>query len=193
MKLPYEEFDLSGVKTYPLRSRASKVTLAQFATPYQKGSGLDGLLESLPGLLAASDFAPFRALSDLPAGMTGHIVFEAIDPERPATASPEVIGVIRDEIGFDGLLMTDDLSMQALSGTIGERARDGIAAGCDLALHCNGVLSEMQDVVAAAGAMSGAAIRRGAAALACRARPEAVDMAALDAEFEALTKGAGRG
>lgn len=97
--------------------------------------------------LALTDFRPFRALADLPWAMTGHIVFQAIDPDRPATLSATVIGeVIRGEIGFDGVIVSDDLSMGALEGPIGRRAADAVAAGCDLALHCNGVLAEMEAV-----------------------------------------------
>ncbi len=89
--------------------------------------------------LAAADFAPFAALADLPAAMTAHLVYTAIDPERPATQSPVVIEkIIRGHIGFDGLLFSDDLSMNALEGTLAERARATLAAGCDIALHCSG-------------------------------------------------------
>lgn len=145
------------------------------------------------GELVASDFVPFGALADLPLAMTGHVVLEAIDPDRPATASARVIGLIRDNIGFGGLLMTDDLSMQALSGTIGARAAAAIAAGCDIALHCNGERAEAAAAVAAAGPLRPAAVVRAAAALARRdtARPEAIDSAALAAELAAtLTEAA---
>ena len=135
--------------------------------------------------LRESDFAPFRALRDLPLGMTAHIRFTAFD-DAPATQSPRMIGLIRDEIGFDGLLMTDDISMEALSGTIGERAAASMRAGCDLVLHCNGARDEMEAAVAAAGAMSDAANTRAERALALRKGPQAVDMAALEAELEAL-------
>src|SRR5437762_1142080 len=94
-------------------------------------------------LLTASDFAPFRALSTMPWAMTAHIVYEAIDPVEPATFSRHVIDdIIRGEIGFDGVLVSDDISMGALAGGLGERTRRALAAGCDLALHCSGVLSE---------------------------------------------------
>ena len=137
--------------------------------------------------LMAHDFAPFRALADLPMAMTAHIVFSAIDPDLPATQSAAVIAVIRDQIGFGGLLMSDDLSMQALSGSHGARAAAAIAAGCDLVLHCNGDPVEMRAVVGAAGAMSGAAVARAAAALAGRGVVSPGDMAALGAELAALT------
>ncbi len=96
--------------------------------------------------LEAWDFAPFAALTDIPMGMTAHIVFSDIDPANPATTSAKMMEVIRKDIGFDGLLMTDDLSMEALSGTIAQRAAASIAAGCDIILHCNGEPAEMQAV-----------------------------------------------
>lgn len=132
------------------------------------------------------DFAPFRALNHLPMAMTAHLVFEAIDPDRPATQSPAMIEVIRRDIGFAGLLMTDDLSMQALSGSHAQRTAAAMAAGCDLALHCNGQMAEMVEVVTAAGAQSPATRARAEAALAARRAPEPVDIAALEAELRQL-------
>lgn len=136
--------------------------------------------------LAERDFAPFAALADLPMAMTAHIVFAAIDPDRPATASPAMIRLIRERIGFDGLLMTDDLSMQALSGSLGERAAAAMAAGCDIALHCNGNPDEMAEVVAAAGPLGDAAAARADRALAARQMPSPIDIRALEAEFSCL-------
>lgn len=136
--------------------------------------------------LRARDFAPFQALSDLPMGMTAHIRFPALD-DAPATASARMIALIRRDIGFDGLLMTDDITMNALSGTEAERAAASIAAGCDLVLHCNGTIADMAPVVAAAGAMSAEASRRAQAALAMRLAPQPADIAALMAEWRALT------
>ena len=119
--------------------------------------------------LAASDFMPFRVLSGLPLGMTAHVRYTAIDPDRPATHSPTVIAdIVRGHIGFDGLLMTDDLAMRALEGTPGLRARRSLAAGCDIALHCTGRLDEMRDVAANVSPMSSAACRRWAAARAAK-------------------------
>ena len=113
------------------------------------------------------DLAPFRALSDAPMAMTAHVLYPAWDAERPATVSPTIISeVIRGEIGFDGLLMSDDLAMEALTGTPAERARAALAAGCDVALHCSGVLAESEEVAGAAGEMSAAASERLARALA---------------------------
>ncbi len=114
------------------------------------------------------DFAPFAALADLPLGMTAHVVYTAIDDARVATLSPDVIGVIRQEIGFDGLLMTDDICMGALGGTPAAAARDALAAGCDVILHCNGELAEMQAVATEAGVLAGIALDRARRALAKR-------------------------
>lgn len=113
------------------------------------------------------DFAPFRALRQMPVGMTAHVVYKALDPDNPATTSGIVIReIIRGAIGFDGLLMSDDLSMQALSGTLRERARASLSAGCDLALHCNGRMPEMEEVAAEAPILSGKPLARSEAALA---------------------------
>jgi beta-N-acetylhexosaminidase len=98
----------------------------------------------------AQDLAPFRALKGAPAAMTGHILFPVWDAERPATVSPTIIQtIIRDKIGFDGLLMTDDLDMKALSGTIAEKASASLAAGCDVVLNCWGTIADMQSIAAA--------------------------------------------
>jgi beta-N-acetylhexosaminidase len=111
--------------------------------------------------LRKTDFVPFQRLADMRWGMTGHVVYGAIDPEHPATQSPKVIAdIIRGEIGFDGVLLTDDLSMKALQGSLGERAGRALAAGCDVALHCNGKIEEMREVAAAAGPLSPAGRRR---------------------------------
>lgn len=105
--------------------------------------------------LDTSDFEAFRRLADAPWAMTAHIVFEAIDPERPATISPTVIAeVIRGTIGFEGMLVSDDIGMEALSGTPAERARAALSAGCDLVLHCSGDRDEMHAVAGAAGSLS---------------------------------------
>src|SRR5689334_19148510 len=112
-------------------------------------------------VLERTDFLPFKLLSDLPWAMTGHVLFEAIDPKAVITVSPAgVKDVIRGHIGFDGLLLSDDLSMQALGGNLGDRAARSLAAGCDIALHCNGQGAEMVEVAAHAGAMTRDAIRR---------------------------------
>src|SRR5215510_12060578 len=111
--------------------------------------------------LSRVDFVPFKRLNDLPWGMTAHIVYEALDKDLPATLSAKVISeVIRGEIGFDGLLLSDDLSMKALRGTLGELAKQSVAAGCDIALHCNGKMEEMVQVAAGAPALSKAGLER---------------------------------
>lgn len=143
--------------------------------------------------LSATDFAPFRALNDLPMAMTSHIVFAAFDPDHPATQSSAVIRMIRREIGFGGLLMTDDLNMQALAGTLAERAALAIAAGCDIALHCKGDLAEMQAVANAAGRMGPDALFRAARALSRRRDPDPVDIPALEAKLAAILQGAPHG
>lgn len=136
------------------------------------------------------DFAPFRALNDLSMGMTAHLVYEAID-DRPATISRVMMQIIREEIGFAGLVMTDDISMQALSGTLAERSRASVKAGCDVVLHCNGDFDEMVEVIAAAGSLEGVALSRAEAVLGARPEAVPVDIPALCAELEALLSGQG--
>jgi beta-N-acetylhexosaminidase len=142
--------------------------------------------------LERTDFAPFRALADLPLAMTAHVVYEALDPKLPATVSPVMVrDVIRGHIGFDGLLMTDDLSMKALSGSLKERTEAAFAAGCDLALHCNGQIDEMRAVAAATPQLSGEAERRAKKALdSLNHRPEAFDVAEAWGRFSAMIEAA---
>ncbi len=135
--------------------------------------------------MLARDFAPFAALTEIRMGMTAHIVFSAIDPTAPATTSPVMMQVIRDRIGFGGLIMTDDIGMDALSGTPAVRAAAAINAGCDIVLHCNGSLTDMQAVAAAAGPMTAQATARGDHALAERAAPQPFDATAALAELAA--------
>ena len=143
-------------------------------------------------LLEATDFAPFRALADMPLAMTAHIVYTALDAEHPATLSREVIGqVIRAGIGFDGLLLSDDLSMRALGGSFAERTRAALEAGCDVVLHCNGDRAEMTAIAEAARPLDApgrARLDRAAAARRSAARP--IDRPALEARFAALVEGA---
>ena len=139
--------------------------------------------------LEGTDFAVFKALRDVPLGMTAHVVYSAIDPEAPATTSAIVHRVIRDDIGFDGLLMTDDLSMNALPGDIPTRARDSMRAGCDVVMHCNGDRAEMAAVVEATGTLLPKAYDRAQAALALRQPPAALDISAVEADLEALLNG----
>jgi beta-N-acetylhexosaminidase len=129
--------------------------------------------------LEQTDFAAFRPLGDLPLGMTAHVVFSAIDPAQPATTSATMIGeVIRGSICFRGLLMSDDISMGALSGSLAERSRASLTAGCDVVLHCNGKLAEMEEVAANVPVLADEAKRRADAALAMRAAPQDFDVAA---------------
>ena len=123
-------------------------------------------------ILKKSDFSVFRALRDQPLGMSAHIVFEAVDPGAPATISRRVIDeVIRNDIGFDGFLFSDDIAMSALQGKSTDRTRNVLAAGCDAVLHCNGDLSEMMEVAAVAMPLSEKAQARWARALAMRPTP----------------------
>lgn len=137
--------------------------------------------------LEAIDFAAFRPLADLPMAMTAHVVFSVIDAAHPATTSATMIErVIRGSIGFQGLLMSDDVSMNALAGTIADRTRAIVAAGCDVVLHCNGKLDEMRAVAAETPMLSGEALARADRALAARKPPLAFDRPAARAELDAL-------
>lgn len=149
------------------------------------------LVEASMEALDARDFAPFKALSDMPMAMTAHVVYSAIDRKRPATTSRKAIGqVIRGQLGFSGLLMSDDLSMKALSGDFAERARASLAAGCDVVLHCNGDMAEMTAVMAGTKTLAGKAKARAEAALARIARaPEPFDADAGRARFDAAFEG----
>ncbi|MCA3485702.1 MAG: beta-N-acetylhexosaminidase [Rhodobacter sp.] len=207
--------DIAGPLTHPfLRNRcygrdlATVIAVARAVAGGLRDGGVLPVMKHMPGhgratmdthtdlprvaeaaqALRNSDFAAFRALSDLPLGMTAHIVFSAFD-DQPATCSAPMIRLIREEIGFGGLLMTDDLSMQALSGTLAERAAAARRAGCDVMLHCNGKRDEMQAVAAASGVLAGAALARAGAALAARRAPDGADPAALDAELRQLVQG----
>ncbi len=133
------------------------------------------------------DFAPFAALSDLPMAMSAHLLYMAIDPKRPATASPIVVQeIMRGAIGFDGLIMSDDLSMKALKGPFDERAGAVIEAGLDIVLHCNGDLDEARAVASGAPVLAGAALRRAEAALAAIAPPRALDLEQAERELAAI-------
>ena len=138
--------------------------------------------------LDAHDFAPFKALNDLPLGMTAHLVYNAID-ETPATLSTPVMDVIRNDIGFDGLIMTDDISMKALSGDLDTLSRAALKAGCDVILHCNGTLAERRQVAEASGEMTDIAQSRALRAIEMRKTPDLIDISAYDAELKALLAG----
>jgi beta-N-acetylhexosaminidase len=140
--------------------------------------------------LEGTDFAAFRPLAALPMAMTAHVVYAAIDAAAPATTSAAIVSdVIRGSIGFCGLLMSDDVSMAALSGSIAERARAALSAGCEIVLHCNGHMDEMREVAEAAPLLAGDAARRADAALAARRPPAALDVRAARAEFSAMMAG----
>jgi beta-N-acetylhexosaminidase len=136
--------------------------------------------------LERTDFVPFRALARAPLAMTAHVVYTAIDPTAPATTSKRVIDeIVRGFIGFDGALMTDDLSMKALKGTFTERVRASIAAGCDLILHCARGMDERKEVAAATPMLSGKALARTDAALAALHRPKSFAVAEAQARLDA--------
>ncbi|PZA12021.1 beta-N-acetylhexosaminidase [Rhodopseudomonas palustris] len=144
-------------------------------------------VDTAPEELDRTDFAAFRPLADLPMAMTAHVVFSALDAAQPATTSATIIDrVIRESIGFQGLLMSDDVSMNALAGNITERTRAIVAAGCDVVLHCNGKLDEMRQVAAETPELQGRALTRAEAALAARRAPQPFDRAAAWAELETL-------
>jgi beta-N-acetylhexosaminidase len=149
------------------------------------------VVEAPLAALEARDFEPFRILSDMPMAMSAHVVFTAIDRKRPATTSKTAIReIIRGSIGFDGLLMTDDLSMKALKGDFTKRAKSALAAGCDMVLHCNGDMAEMKAVVAGCKKLKGDARRRADAALARLVRtPEPFDAAEARVRFDAAFDG----
>lgn len=134
------------------------------------------VVETSEAELRASDFEPFRLCRHLPMAMSAHVVFAAIDPDRPATTSPKVVDrVIRGHIGFDGLLMSDDVSMKALRGGFAERTQALFSAGLDMALHCNGDLAEAAAVASASPWLAGAALERAARALAALSAPDPFD------------------
>ncbi len=142
--------------------------------------------------LERTDFAAFQPLADLPMAMTAHVVFSALDPAHPATTSATIIEqVIRGVIGFQGLLMSDDVSMNALAGTIAERTRAIVTAGCDMVLHCNGNLDEMREVARETPELSGKALDRAKLALASRKAAQPFDRQATRVELDALINRAG--
>jgi beta-N-acetylhexosaminidase len=150
------------------------------------------LVEASRAEMSRTDFAPFRALAGMPWAMTAHIVYAAIDGAMPATLSARVIGeIIRGEIGFDGVLISDDLSMRALGGGLAERAGGALAAGCDLVLHCSGDRREMEEIAAAVPPLSPATAARLARGEALRRPPLPFDRRAAEARFDMLLAGGG--
>jgi beta-N-acetylhexosaminidase len=137
--------------------------------------------------LEAVDFPPFAAMADAPMAMTAHVVYTAIDKTAPATLSKKVIlSVIRKQIGFRGLLMTDDLSMKALTGSYADKTRRALDAGCDIVLHCNGEMVQMEEVAAAAGVLKGKALSRAKAALKAARKPQPFDRKMALKDLEAV-------
>lgn len=155
-------------------------------------AGADSHLElpevaTLHETLSKTDFAPFRALRDMPLAMTAHVRYTALDPVNPATVSASIVsGIIRGEIGFDGLLMSDDLSMQALEGDLEHRAEASIAAGCDMILHCNGDMREMERVASVCPVLEGEALERSDRALARIEQPDEIDVDVMKARYRDL-------
>jgi len=146
------------------------------------------VLDTAQSVLSSSDFVPFQRLSDLPMAMTAHITYTDIDPDHCATQSPKVINTIRSDIGFDGLIMTDDLSMKALKGSFADRCDASFSAGCDVVLHCNGVMDEMTQVAKAVPALSGRSLERAQAATQLRHTPDEFDMESAKASFQQFTQ-----
>jgi beta-N-acetylhexosaminidase len=126
--------------------------------------------------MRASDFIPFSRLKHIPLGMTAHILYSALDDQKPATLSKKVMGLIRGELGFDGLLMSDDVSMKALKGDFAALTQESLNAGCDLVLHCNGKMEEMLPIAEHCRALDADGERRLNAAWAKLAKPEALDV-----------------
>ena len=150
------------------------------------------VVETPKAELERTDFAAFQKLADLPMAMTAHVVFSALDPALPATTSATIIEqVIRGVIGFQGLLMSDDLSMSALAGSMAERTRAVFASGCDMVLHCNGKIAEMAEVARETPELSGKALERAGRALASRKAPQPFDRLKARAELDALVDQAG--
>lgn len=207
--------DIAWPETHPfLRNRCMGTTAAQVAAHARAlaggllAGGVLPVVKHMPGhgratqdshketplidqpraALDTTDFAPFRALADLPLGMTAHIRLPWLG-EAPATMNPAALAMIRGDWGFGGAIMTDDIGMGALSGPIRDRAARAIAAGCDLVLHCNDDLAGFAAAAAGAGPLAGPALSRCEAALAARRAPESVDFAALAADLAAMTQG----
>ncbi len=144
-------------------------------------------VEANAATLSAVDFVPFRALRHMPWAMTAHVVYEALDADKPATVSAPVIErTIRGAIGFDGVLISDDLGMKALSGPFEARAATALAAGCDVALHCSGDMAEMRAVADGARPLDADAMRRVAAGEAMRRVPGDWDAAAAQARLDEI-------
>ncbi|MEC9369223.1 MAG: beta-N-acetylhexosaminidase [Pseudomonadota bacterium] len=150
------------------------------------------VIDAALGELEVTDFPPFAALKDMPLAMTAHVLLTALDPERPASVSPVIISdVIRKRIGFQGLLMSDDVSMGALGGGLGDRARAVIASGSDVVLHCNGKMDEMKAVAASSPELADASLQRFADALGRLVEPEVLDVKSAEAALARVMESAG--
>ncbi|MGX9354346.1 beta-N-acetylhexosaminidase [Roseobacteraceae bacterium S113] len=205
--------DIAGPDTHPfLRNRCFGESRAQVAAMGQAAAGglLDGgvlpVVKHWPGhgrgtvdshaqlprsdarleVLMADDFAPFAALAEMPMAMSAHMVFDAIDPDLPVTHSAKAIALLRDTLEFTGLLMSDDISMDALAGDVVARSVAALEAGCDMVLHCNGDMAEMRAIAQACPPMSKDAKRRARKALAARVTPAPAVLSELMAEYDSL-------
>ena len=137
-------------------------------------------------VLRLTDFVPFKALADLPMGMTAHVIYKAIDDKRMATLSPAAIALIRGELGFKGLLLSDDISMKAMKGDLAERARQTLDAGCDIVLHCNGSFAEKQAVAIGMKPLQDASLVRAQAAMDAVKKPKELDVEEARMELKGL-------
>ncbi len=145
------------------------------------------VVESNLDRLRDTDFVPFKALADLPMAMTAHVLYTEIDAKRPATTSPAAIKLIREELRYDGLLMSDDLSMKALGGDFTSRTEDALAAGCDVVLHCNGDMQEMQAIVGGLTSLAGFSLLRAETAM--QREEKTVDIKELRRELDVILRG----
>lgn len=198
--------DIIGSRAYATTPEAIMVLARAHASGFAEG-GILPVIKHIPGHgratadshhdlpvvdaklseLAATDFPPFAAFADSPMAMTAHVVYTAVDPAAPGTLSRKVIGtLIRKKIGFSGLLMTDDLSMKALSGTYADKTRRALAAGCDVVLHCNGELAELEEVAAAAGRLRSRALTRARSAVRAIRKPLSFDRRMALRDLDAL-------
>jgi len=205
--------DIIGDRAYHADPRTAVLLAGAHLSGLEAG-GVAGVIKHIPGHgraladshlelpvvttprqeLERTDFLPFAAHAGASMAMTAHVIYEAIDAEAPATLSPRVIGeVIRGAIGFDGLLMTDDLSMHALTGPMRERGERALGAGCDVLLHCNGDMAEMTAVAEAAGTLAGKAAGRARRALHRIAEPDDTDLAAMDQAVDSVFALTGEG
>ncbi|MDS9948058.1 MAG: glycoside hydrolase family 3 N-terminal domain-containing protein, partial [Planktomarina sp.] len=205
--------DLARKITHPiLKSRCYGETVAQVVINAKamhqglRSGGVSGVIKHLPGhglaqmdshvelpivkndieALYKNDFSTFRDLNYIEMAMTAHLVYSEIDPTAPATQSKIMIDIVRNNIGFDNLLLSDDISMDALSGSVADRAISALAAGCDIVLHCNGRLSEMTLLADACSILSPASAVRVDRAVNQRPDPISVDIAGLKAEFDSI-------